>query len=138
MAPKNILIVQTSPGCVNLCSTALKREGIDRGTHFLAFTHTIPLYDHITESRPQLLIIDSFRGELLRVKKLIKELRKINPQLVCLLVDTNVGPNDSFEDCINMMERDWDKNLARKVREFQSGTLQRKSVETNHQLQSVV
>jgi hypothetical protein len=132
MKPTDILIVQTGSGGVALVSSVLRREGIIRNRNYIASTNTGILDEYVTKDTPQLLIINSFTGDLPAVKKLIEEKRKMNPQLIALLVECSIqslDPDETFEDCIDMIHPDWFKTLYKRIRDFNSGTLRRRTRE---------
>lgn len=97
-----IIVVQTSEGGVNICSTALKKVGLERNLDFVTQSDTEGLEERIYPNHPQLLITSTFGGNQQMVVEMVRRFRQTNPQLVvilCTALSSGIDPTFDAHVC---------------------------------------
>jgi len=129
--PEEILIFQSGAGGINICRTALRRQlGLKSPDDFLTFAGLERIQESTYENKPQLLITSSDGGEIGPILDMAKRLRRKNPLLVIVLLDTviknwSAPPEFDYAICSGHDEH-WEEKLADTVSHFRYGTLRRK------------
>ncbi len=125
-ASYRILLVRTTTCGITPVAQQLKHHGgLDRSVDFQTFTDTNRVEEWVFESStPQLLLIDSFCGEVAKSAEFVKELRQKNPRLVAVLIALRDENHPTFNRAVDYTKDDWGRELVQIIRDFRSGRLQ--------------
>lgn len=134
--PQDVLVIQVGTDKIGIkafCTVAEHLAGMYADIDFITMDSAENVQEFIYKNHPQLLITGVISHEADDVDKMVKRLRKINPQLVAIIYSavSSVIRGDSFDAKV---EKGYGaKNfhiLANLIEDFREGRLRRKTEQT--------
>ncbi len=123
--PSDILILRTIVGGI---AAIVKMMGYSktlvRDEDYQTFTSAdSALVNVYVTAKPQLLIVDSFAGDMAKSVEFVKTARERNPQLVVILFALGTESHPVFDKVVNYQHESWLDYLLSLINQLRKGEL---------------